>query len=258
MYCSNCGAEISEKETYCPYCGVMNARAAEREYMEKLEDIREDTEKLGFESGKESRRGMRTAGKKALKVFAIVAAVILGLAAAFLFLENRLLRSGSKTARAEAAFKEEYFPRLDEYYAAGDDDATCAYINEINYKDGSSVLNSWKHYKYMRYYMDYSYIREVRDRELDDDFWKYDYAYVLYDGIELIYETDFSSYSNMTAEEKEKVRGYQKEAEEIFAQYFSLDRSDLDEIYESSIDDGNYLYRSKINDWAAKTGGMGK
>ena len=72
MYCSNCGAEISEKDAYCPYCGVMNARAAEREYMEKLEDIREDTERLGEESGKESRRGMTIAGKKALKIFAIV------------------------------------------------------------------------------------------------------------------------------------------------------------------------------------------
>ena len=49
MYCSNCGAEINEKDAYCPYCGVMNARAAEREYMEKLEDIREDTERLGEE-----------------------------------------------------------------------------------------------------------------------------------------------------------------------------------------------------------------
>ena len=40
MYCSNCGAEINEKDAYCPYCGVMNARAAEREYMEKLEGRR--------------------------------------------------------------------------------------------------------------------------------------------------------------------------------------------------------------------------
>ena len=258
MYCSNCGAEISEKDAYCPYCGVMNARAAEREYMEKLEDIREDTERLGEESGKESRRGMTIAGKKALKIFVIVAVIILGLTSFFIYLETGFLRGDAKTARAEAAFKEKYFPKLDEYYAAGDDDATAAYLQEIGNQDGAAVLSGWKHYMYMKYYMDYANVCGVRNRELDDDFWKYEYELVLYDGIQLIYETDIVGYQGMTSAEKEKVRGYQKEAEEILEEYFSLSRSDLDEIHESSVDEGNYLYRSQIREWAAKTGGENK
>jgi hypothetical protein len=53
----------------------------------------------------------------------------------------------------------------------------------------------------------------------------------------------------------EKVKEYAGEAERIFAEYFSLDKSDLDEIYDDCVDEDGYVYYTKIQEWAKKTGG---
>jgi len=255
MFCTNCGAEISENDTYCPYCGVMNYRAAEREYMDKLEDIREDTEKLGGETARQTRLGIRKAGSRALKILLIIAAFFVGFFALGWILDHAFMRSDANSVREEAEFKETYFATLDEYYAAGDDKATADYMNEISREPGSYVMSLWEHYAYMIYYMDYAAIRDIPETELNDDFWKYSYADVLYSGIRLIYQTDLTARKEMSSAEKEKVKEYAAEAEEIFAKYLSLNKSDLDEIYNASVEDDGYLYRSRIYDWAEKTGG---
>lgn len=254
MYCGNCGAEITEKDAYCPYCGVMNPRAAETEYMEKLEGIRESTEKLGDEGGKHTKKGIGRAGKVAARVLIIVAVSILALFA-FSWAMNRFLFGSGRDARAEAAFKEQYFPELEELYASGDMDATADYLSEISGKDGADVLLVWSHYKYLSYYMDYRIIHAIPEAELDHNFWKHQYCDVLYTGIELIYQTGYFGNKKMSAEEKEKVKEYADEAENIFAEYFSLSKSDLDEIHEDCTDEEGFVYYTKIQEWAEKTGG---
>ncbi|MDO4804803.1 MAG: zinc ribbon domain-containing protein [Lachnospiraceae bacterium] len=252
MYCGNCGAEISADDAYCPYCGVMNARAAEKEYMDKLEDIREDTEKLGAESGKQTRTGIRKSGRLAVRIILIIAAVVVGFYALYRFLDYQFVRGNADEVKEEAAFKAEYFPQLDALYAEGDEAAVMAYLNEIGGEKGAYVLNTWVHYQYMTYYMDYVSVCRVKKGIMDDALWEQIYSEILYDGIELIYQTK-KNLPEMTREEKEKAKGYREEAEEIFADYLSLDKSKLDEIYEGSIDDGGYLYWSKIDEWAERT-----
>ena len=254
MYCGNCGAEITDKDAYCPYCGVMNPRAAETEYMEKLEDIRENTEKLGDEGGRHTKKEVRRVGRLAVIIFAIVAVLVLGLFAFSWAMDNVFIGSG-RDARNEAAFKEKYFPKLDELYESGDMEATSDYMNEIGGEDGAEVLMMWPHYKFVSYYLDYRYIQEVPGTELNSDFWNRKYGEVLYAGIELIYQAGYFGQKKMSAEETEKVKEYAGEAERIFAEYFSLDKSDLDEIYEDCVDEGGYVYYTKIQEWAKKTGG---
>ena len=254
MECGNCGAEITEKDAYCPYCGVMNVRAAETEYMEKLEDIRENTEKLGDDGGRHTKKEVRRVGRLAVIIFAIVAVLVLGLFAFSWAMDNVFIGSG-RDARNEAAFKEKYFPKLDELYESGDMEATSDYMNEIGGEDGAEVLMMWPHYKFVSYYLDYRYIQEVPGTELNSDFWNRKYGEVLYAGIELIYQAGYFGQKKMSAEETEKVKEYAGEAERIFAEYFSLDKSDLDEIYEDCVDEDGHVYYTKIQEWANKTGG---
>jgi hypothetical protein len=254
MYCGNCGGEITEKDAYCPYCGVMNVRAAETEYMEKLEDIRENTEKLGDEGRRHTEKEVRRIGKIAGRVFIIVAILVLGLFAFSWAMDHVLFGSG-RDARKEAAFKEKYFPKLDELYESGDMEATSDYMNEIGGEDGAEVLMMWPHYKFISYYSEYRYIQEVQGMELNSDFWDRRYGDILYAGIELIYQAGYFGQKKMSAEETEKVKEYAGEAERIFAEYFSLDKSDLDEIYEDCVDEDGYVYYTKIQEWAKKTGG---
>ena len=250
MYCSNCGAEINDNVSYCPYCGVMNVRAAENEYMEKLEDIREDTEQLTDVSEHQTRAGIRHAGRKTFIVLLIVAFVAAGFFMLGRFLERQLRHESANRVQKELEFKDKYFTKLDEYYAAGDDAATADYLSGISAEDGSSILDRWKHYTYMQYYEDYRYIRSVSGMEINDHFRKYDYADILYAGIELIYETRSYYAREMSAEEKAKVKKMQGEAEETFAEYLSLNRSDLDEAYEYAVSSDGYLSASRVREWA--------
>ena len=250
MYCSNCGAEINDNVSYCPYCGVMNVRAAENEYMEKLEDIREDTEQLTDVSEHQARAGIRHAGRKTFIVLLIVAFVAAGFFMLGSFLERQLRHESANRVQKELEFKDKYFTKLDEYYAAGDDAATADYLSGISAEDGSSILDRWKHYTYMQYYEDYRYIRSVSGMEINDHFRKYDYADILYAGLELIYETRSYYAREMSAEEKVKVKKMQGEAEETFAEYLSLNRSDLDEAYEYALSSDGYLSASRVREWA--------
>ena len=254
MYCGNCGGEITDKDAYCPYCGVMNVRAAETEYMEKLEDIRENTEKLGDEGGRHTKKEVRRVGRLAVIIFAIVAVLVLGLFV-FSWAMDHFFYGNGRDARDEAAFKEKYFPKLEELYASGDMDATCDYLNEIGGEDGAEVLQMWPHYKYISYYMDYKIVHAIPGTELDNDFWNLKYGEVLYAGIELIYQAGYFGQKNMSAEETKKVKKYASEAEDIFSEYFSLDKSELDEIYRNCTDEDGYVYYTKIQEWAKKTGG---
>ena len=41
MICSNCGADIGDNETACPYCGAMQYENSEQKYMKDLYNLNE-------------------------------------------------------------------------------------------------------------------------------------------------------------------------------------------------------------------------
>ena len=46
MICGNCGAEIDDKLTACPYCGAMQYETSEEKYMKDLYNLNDGMEKL--------------------------------------------------------------------------------------------------------------------------------------------------------------------------------------------------------------------
>lgn len=254
MNCSNCGAEIRENEVNCPYCGVINPRAAEKKHMTQLEGIRRQTEMLEDVAGHEARSGRQKAGRRAVVIFCIVAAVIGGLFLAVRALD-RALMGDDDYVRAEAAFKEKYFPRLDELYEAGDDDATADYMESLYGEEGSSVLPVWDHYKYMTYYMDYITVASVMELPPGEEPDVSMYEHVLYAGIELIYQTEDNSQHPMTAEEKEKVAGYKAEARQILEECLSLDKDTLEEAYQAGMAEAGFLSGSRLHEWVERRNG---
>ena len=80
MYCPNCGAEFSEAEASCPYCGQLNPRGAEKQHMEKLHDLHRNTGRLAEETTQELVSGVRQNGRKiALLMLVLLALVVAGL-----------------------------------------------------------------------------------------------------------------------------------------------------------------------------------
>lgn len=81
VICGSCGAEFDKNIVKCPYCGSTNIKGAEREYMEKLEDVREDMGELESVPLEELQDTVKRQGrflkKVIITILAIVAAAVL-------------------------------------------------------------------------------------------------------------------------------------------------------------------------------------
>jgi len=57
--CETCGAEFDASLVRCPYCGTAYEPAAEDEYMDKLEDVREDLSKHTKDADNATKKPLR-------------------------------------------------------------------------------------------------------------------------------------------------------------------------------------------------------
>ena len=111
MFCSNCGAELKESDVTCPYCGMLQPAAAESEYMQKLEHLKQDVQNLKAVPTKEYTRELRHQGIFTAKIVLIIFCIFL-----LLFVTGVSVFYGSsylekKELRKENAFAKEYFPK---------------------------------------------------------------------------------------------------------------------------------------------------
>ncbi|SCY27215.1 hypothetical protein SAMN02910292_01276 [Lachnospiraceae bacterium XBB2008] len=77
VHCLNCGAEFESHEARCPYCGTMYEPGAEKQYMRKLGDIREDMEDLNGLALSETKSELKAAAKSTLRTIVIIIVAIL-------------------------------------------------------------------------------------------------------------------------------------------------------------------------------------
>ena len=69
MFCSNCGAELKESDVTCPYCGMLQPSAAESEYMQKLEHLKQDVQNLKADPQRNTPENCATRGFLLLRLF---------------------------------------------------------------------------------------------------------------------------------------------------------------------------------------------
>ena len=119
MYCKNCGAKLSSKDTACPYCGYTSPEKDEAVYMEHLNDLLKETKDLADVPAREYKSEIKQQSRRALKIFLIVAAVFL--IPAGLFSLYRLYDSyrSHQEYLEETRFEKKYFPQLNELYQNG-------------------------------------------------------------------------------------------------------------------------------------------
>ena len=97
LICRSCGAEYDAALVRCPFCGTAHAPVEEEEYMNKLEDIREDLHMETERSEKRIKKGMSSTVRAVL----LVAIVIIMLLFGFLWLSGRSERSRSDRKKEE-------------------------------------------------------------------------------------------------------------------------------------------------------------
>lgn len=75
IICSSCGAEFEDTLPKCPYCGSLNYKGAEAEYLGKLESMRQDMQQLEQVPEKELKKKLKKKQKFVIKLLIILAAL---------------------------------------------------------------------------------------------------------------------------------------------------------------------------------------
>ena len=145
MFCPNCGAKLKDSDVTCPYCGTVQPSAAESEYMHKLEHLKQDVQNLEAFPTKEYTRELKHQGIFTAKIIIIIVGIFFLLFAIGVSVLYGSRYIEKKELREENAFVKEYFPKLNELYASGDDEEVYTYINSLYDLDGSTALYRWKH-----------------------------------------------------------------------------------------------------------------
>ncbi len=137
--CPSCGAQFEDTLAKCPYCGTMYYPAAEKEYMDQMEDLREDVGELKELPKEEAKQHLKKrAGfiRTVLILIAVIAAVIGGL-----YLRNE--RKEAKETEEEYRWIREHAPELDSLYESGQyDEMTEQYSS---YRNEGKPVWLWGH-----------------------------------------------------------------------------------------------------------------
>ena len=104
VICDSCGAEFSNDEPKCPYCGTMNYDGAEKEYFEKLENVRSDMEDLKTVSAEETKKEFKKQGSFIKKV--LVVALIIGLLLVGMHILSELSYERDEKEEMQEAYKQ--------------------------------------------------------------------------------------------------------------------------------------------------------
>ena len=86
--CPNCGAEIDNNLTKCPYCGYINIQGAEKKYLDDLKDIKENLEAVKEEPVKALKKGV-SKGAKVILWTVVTLLILLVVCAIRLFYESK-------------------------------------------------------------------------------------------------------------------------------------------------------------------------
>ena len=164
VICNSCGARYSNDEPKCPYCGGMNYEGAEKEYFEKLEDIRENVENLNAVPMQETKAELKKQGKFIKKVLTVVAVIGLILAG-ILFLEKK---SYDRDEKADYLWRQENYPKMDAMYESGEYEKLADFWIQAS-EEGQQLYN-WQHSDFVdvyislkTFYDDLAYMEEYDD-----------------------------------------------------------------------------------------------
>ena len=142
ILCRSCGAEYDGRETKCPWCGTRTDAGAEREYMDKLSDVKEDLESLSDIPGQNFRRnaGEQFRHLRGILIFAL----ILFLIPAGMLVSGELRERGR--ARKELAWEKENFPQFNALYQDKRYEELTDLLEEA--LDQEQPVWNWRHYSF--------------------------------------------------------------------------------------------------------------
>ena len=147
IICSSCGAEFDDTLPKCPYCGSLNYKGAEAEYLEKLEGMRQDMQQLEQVPEKELKKKLKKKQKFVIKLLILLAA----LAAILAVIVFRVRYIEPRDARADYLWEKENFPILDRLYQEKDLEALMDFYEQA--VEENRTIDRWEHSGIFRWLM---------------------------------------------------------------------------------------------------------
>ena len=139
IICSSCGAEFDDTLSKCPYCGSLNYKGAEAEYLGKLEGMRQDMQQLEQVPETELKKKIRKKKKFVFKILIIIA-VLAAVLAAIVF---RARYIEPRDAKEDYQWEKENFPILDHLYQEQDFEGLTEFYEQAIVED--RLIDRWEH-----------------------------------------------------------------------------------------------------------------
>lgn len=234
MYCSNCGARLSDTDVTCPYCGYAVPEREEAAYMEHLDSLMEDTRKLADVPASEYKSEIKHKSRRALRIFLIVAAVFLAPAGCFSLYRAYSSYRSHQEFLYEKDFEKTYFSRLDQLYETGAIEECYDTIVSLSDEKGFGAVFRWKHYPFVSYCGDYLFLEDVRQELAEGNTDEVDLDLAFYRAMTMTREIPGSAdYRRLTQEEKAQFRIWQAGFADFLESVFGLSDQMADDLYPS-------------------------
>lgn len=136
IICPSCGAEFRSEDVKCPFCGTIYDKAAEAEYMEKLEDVKEDLDGLKDSAQAETKGQF----KKVWKWLIVLLAIFIIIGAAVLIHDEMRRKRYEEKDKQEYLWRSSNYPVMNELYDKGDFEQLLAIYNKAT-KEGHNLYN---------------------------------------------------------------------------------------------------------------------
>ena len=244
--CPNCGAEVKSTDTRCPFCGYINEEGAEKAYMDRLNDLKNDLDVVDEEAAEEYGKGYG----KILKLILITLAVLLVISG--IVIVRNIVKENKRRASygnsgddilEEMTWKKETFAELDRLYEAGDYEKLCDVMYEAFDKHYS--VNEWKHYRFASAYNDYLTTVEDFERIDREGFSKYEAGDIFYKCCFFYYHDDVYKYgeidNKLSEEELEKLKPATEYMIKVLHERLGFSDEDMDSLKDRLVSSYNSL-----------------
>lgn len=180
MICKNCGASFPDNLPKCPFCGAFHYAGAQKEYMGKLEDMKEDLDDLQEAVPEMYATELKSQAKQVRKIAFVIIGIFAVLILLFFASTFLLDSSGSRDEKSVLLFTKEAYPIADEYYKAGDYDGLLEFYHTSITENENADFYSWEHYPFLTCYENLNLFRESAAKLNTADFSDFDMQEIFY------------------------------------------------------------------------------
>lgn len=247
MICSNCGADIGDSETKCPYCGAMQYKTSEEKYMKDLYNLNDGMETLDKKSKQYIIKStLKSAG---IVCAAIVAAALIGTGFGYASYSEMYdsLRNRKEIHEAFDWYNDNV-NELNTLYEKADYKQAAKLLSE--HKGNSDVIGRWKHYNFINLYdILYSNIEDTYNDSNVKTLDKYEFKGCFRGSMDILHFADnkndynYRKYEQCQPEEKMIVDGWCTQAEHFLKNTAGLSDKEITDLLDELYQDGYYSYK---------------